>query len=57
MSTHKIIVDRPPARFRVTIESPSGKKETRWVDSNLAVTQICEEYGTPIHSVQWRQMK
>lgn len=57
MSTHRIIVEKPKARFRVTIELPSGKKETRWVQSNMAVNQICEEFGTPIHEVQWKPMK
>ena len=54
---HKITVEKPRARLKVTIENPSGKKEVRWVDTHFSVNQICEEYLVPIDSVRWSPMK
>lgn len=54
---HRITVQKPKARFRVAIESPSGKKEVRWVESKFSIDQICAEYGVSTSSVKWEPMK
>jgi len=54
---HKITVEKPKDKLRVIIETPSGKKEIRWVGSRYSVEQICEEYGVSVSSVRWSNMK